>query len=266
VAAKFNVNADLTAEGAAVDRMLTDLTPEQWSRPTPAPGWTVAHQVAHMAATFRLAALSAAAPAQFTALVSQLGPDFDANVEAALAEYVDDPPDKLLARWRAELDGAARALARLAPDHMVPWLVRPLPAAVLAAAGIMELVAHGQDIADAAGVPRELTDRIWHVADFGIRNWDFAYQLRGLPVPDVGFGFDLVAPSGEQWRFGPPGAAQRISGPAADFCLLITRRRHRDDLAVTATGADADGWLDIAQAYRGPAGPGRQPGQFVRTS
>jgi hypothetical protein len=30
-----------------------------------------------------------------------------------------------------------------------------------------------------------------------------------------------------------------------------------------ATGADADQWLDIAQAYRGPAGEGRRPGQFA---
>jgi hypothetical protein len=34
------------------------------------------------------------------------------------------------------------------------------------------------------------------------------------------------------------------------------------DLAVTATGPDAERWLDIARAERGPAGPGRRPGQF----
>ncbi|NDZ83877.1 wyosine base formation domain-containing protein, partial [Streptomyces sp. SID10853] len=31
----------------------------------------------------------------------------------------------------------------------------------------------------------------------------------------------------------------------------------RDDLALRATGADADRWLGIAQAFAGPPGAGR---------
>jgi uncharacterized protein (TIGR03084 family) len=79
----------------------------------------------------------------------------------------------------------------------------------------------------------------------------------------VEFRFELTAPSGAQWPFGPEDATQRISGSAEDFCLLVTRRRHRDDLALTAIGQDAEHWLDIAQAYRGPAGEGRKAGQFT---
>jgi hypothetical protein len=56
-------------------------------------------------------------------------------------------------------------------------------------------------------------------------------------------------------------ADQRVRGPAVDFCLLVTRRRHRDDLALVAEGADASEWLDIAQAFAGPPGPGRAPSQ-----
>ena len=40
----------------------------------------------------------------------------------------------------------------------------------------------------------------------------------------------------------------------------MTQRRHRDDLALVATGPDADLWLDIAQAFAGPPGSGREPG------
>ena len=53
-----------------------------------------------------------------------------------------------------------------------------------------------------------------------------------------------------------------MTGPAADFCLLVTRRRHRADLALSADGDDADQWLDFAQAYAGPPAAGRAPGQF----
>jgi hypothetical protein len=64
-------------------------------------------------------------------------------------------------------------------------------------------------------------------------------------------------------HWGPEEAANRVTGPALDFCLLVTQRRHRDDTAVTATGATADQWLSIAQSFAGPPGPGRRPGQFA---
>ena len=258
-----DVIAALTADGDDVDRLVADLDEAQWALPTPAPGWTVAHQIAHLAATFRMAGLAAAEPETFKAVTSRLSADFDANVHAALSQYLSDPPEVLLSRWRAERATAEKALAAVPADQVVPWLVRPLPPAVLASAGMMELFGHGQDIADALEVRPRRTDRIKYLAAFAVRTWDFGYLARGLDTPDVEFRFELTAPSGALWTFGPQDAEQRISGPALDFCLLVTRRRHRDDLALVATGADADHWLDIAQAYRGPAGEGRTPGQFA---
>ncbi|MCO1597549.1 TIGR03084 family metal-binding protein [Micromonospora sp. RHAY321] len=256
------VVSDLVADGNEVDSLVSNLDEAGWQTPTPAPGWTIAHQVAHLAATFRLAALAASNAGMFKDVTSRLSPDFGANVKAAMAEYLAEPPDVLLRRWRAERAGVEQALSALPGDQMVPWLVRPLPAAVLAAAGMMELFAHGQDIADGLGVRRTHTDRIGHLVAFGVRTWDFGYQARGMQTPDVEFRFELVAPSGTVWAFGPEDAEQRVTGPAVDFCLLVTRRRHHADLGVKATGADAERWLDIAQAYRGPAGEGRRPGQF----
>jgi enediyne biosynthesis protein E11 len=261
-----NVISDLTAEGDQVDRLISGLSAEQWRLPTPAPGWTVAHQVAHLASVFSLATLAVANPAAFRRLTEQLSDDFDANVAAALAGYLADPPDVLLARWRTERAASRQALIAAPPGEMVPWLVRPLPPAVLAVAGMMELFAHGQDIADTLGVRLYRTRRIGRLAEFAVRTWDFGYLARGLTPPAVQFRYHLTSPSGAVWEFGPPDAEQRISGPAEDFCLLVTRRRHRDDLALTAVGSDADHWLDIAQAYRGSPGPGREPGQLTRAA
>ncbi|OLB81250.1 MAG: TIGR03084 family protein [Actinobacteria bacterium 13_2_20CM_2_71_6] len=258
-----DVYKDLVAEGADLDHLVADLEPDAWTLDTPAPGWTVAHQIAHLAATFRLASVAATSTAAFQAIAAKLSPDFDANVAAAMAGYLAEPPDVLLSRWRHERAAAETALARLPHDQTVPWVVRPLPAGVLAAAGIMELFAHGQDVADALGERREPTDRLWHLAAFAVRNWDFGYQVRGLTPPAEPFRFTLTAPSGAVWRFGPEDARQHVSGPAVDFCLLVTRRRHPADLDVRADGADAEQWLGIAQAYRGTAGPGRLPGQFA---
>jgi uncharacterized protein (TIGR03084 family) len=249
----------LTAECEELDDVLAGLDEDQWRLPTPAPGWTIAHQVAHLAATFRMAGLSASDPDAFLALARGLGPDFTGNVANALAEYLPDPPQVLFGRWRAERRTAVKALAAVPAGRLVPWLVNPLPPAVLAAAGMMEAFAHGQDIADTLGIRRVRTDRISCLVAFAVRTWDFGYLARDEPRPEVEFAFDLRAPSGARWHFGPPDASQRISGPAEHLCLLVTRRRHRDDLAMTAVGPDAEHWLDIAQAYRGPAGEGRRP-------
>jgi enediyne biosynthesis protein E11 len=257
------VYADLIAEGEALDRLVAGLNSASWSMQTPAPGWTIAHQVAHLASVAQLARAAAANPDMFKKRTAGAAGDFDAAVQALLEPYLGHSPAELLAKWRADRNSAAEALTALPPGELVPWLVRPLPAGVLAAAGMMELFAHGQDIADAAGAGREVTDRIWHVAGFAVRTWDFGYLARGETPPAAPFRFDLIAPSGGRWEFGPEDATQRVSGPAIDFCLLVTRRRHRDDLALRAVGADADHWLDIAQAYRGSPGQGRTPGQFA---
>jgi enediyne biosynthesis protein E11 len=258
-----DVISALTADGDDLDSLVAELDPAGWALPTPAPGWTIAHQIAHLTATFRMAGLAAAKPELFTALTAQLSDDFDANVDAALAQYLTTPPQTLFTRWQTERTTAITALAAVPPDRMLPWLVRSLPPTVLAAAGMMELFGHGQDITDALGVHPERTDRIEHLVRFAVRTWDFGYLARGLTPPDTPFRFELTAPSGQLWTYGPAQAEQTISGPATDFCLLVTRRRHRDDLTIHATGAQANHWLDIAQAYRGPAGPGRTPGQFT---
>jgi enediyne biosynthesis protein E11 len=258
-----DVIADLVADGDEIDRMVADLDPSKWDQPTPAPGWTVAHQIAHLTATFRLAATAAADPPAFKLITAQLSDDFDANVAAALSPYLAHPPAVLLDHWRTERAAAQQALAGVPDGQLVPWLVRPLPAPILAAAGMMELFGHGQDIADALGIQRQHTDRLEHLVAFAVRTWDFGYLARGLTPPDVEFRFEITSPSGVVWRHGGADTDQVITGPAVDFCLLVTRRRHRADLAVKATGPEADRWLDIAQAYRGSAGPGRSPGQFA---
>ena len=259
-----NVVADLTADGDELDDLVANLDDAQWATPTPAPGWTIAHQIAHLAATFRMAGLAAADPAAFEAMTARLSSNFSANVDAALADFLADPPPVLLSRWRQERAGAGKAIAAVPEDQLLPWLVNPLPPVVLACAGMMELFGHGQDVADALGVRRRHTDRLRNIVGFAVRTWDFGYQARKLTPPEQPFRFEITGPSGARWDFGPDGAENRIAGPAVDFCLLVTRRRHHEDLAITATGDDAVAWLDIAQAYRGPAGEGRQPGQFTR--
>lgn len=253
----------LTAEGNQVDQWLAELDAADWARPTPAPGWTIAHQIAHLSFVFRLAGLAAAEPETFKAIAAQAD-DFDGAVNAALGQYLPAEPEELLARWRTERTDAIKALDAVPRMEIVPWLVRPLPAFVLACAGIMELFGHGQDIADTLGVQPVRHDGLQFLVGFAVQTWDFGYQARGLQTPDVQFRFEITGPSGALWEYGPADSTERITGPAVDFCQLVTRRRHPADLDVKASGPEATRWLGIAQAYRGSAGEGRAPGQFPK--
>jgi uncharacterized protein (TIGR03084 family) len=256
--------ADLRAEGDEIDALVRDLGPEGWARPTPAPGWTVAHQIAHLAWTDERAMLAATDPAgfaeEFAAYAARATEGLDKVVDAAAAEAAAQPPDLLLSWWRASRDKLAAALLDLPAGARLPWYGPPMSAASMATARMMETWAHGQDVADGLGVRRAPTGRLRHVAHIGVRTRDFAYLVRQLPVPAEPFRIELSAPDGGLWTWGPEDATQRVAGPALEFCLLVTQRVHRADTALVAVGRDADQWLDIAQAFAGPPGDGREEG------
>ncbi|GHH90759.1 TIGR03084 family metal-binding protein [Streptomyces capillispiralis] len=250
---------DLREESEELDRLVAGLDPRGWARATPAAGWTVAHQIAHLTWTDRSALLAVTDAAGFQALVEKALAAPHTFVDEGAEEYARSAPDDLLARWREGRAALEKAL-REAPDGArFPWYGPPMSAASMATARLMETWAHGLDVADAIGVMRPPSARLRHVVRLGVRTRDFAYGVHGLTPPADPFRVELVAPGGELWAHGPEDAPQRVTGPALDFCLLVTRRAHRADLALTAEGPDADRWLDIAQAFAGPPGDGREP-------
>ena len=109
----------------------------------------------------------------------------------------------------------------------------------------------------------DLAARLRHVAHLGISTLPFTFRLNARAVPVAPVRVELTGPDEQRWTWGPAGAADRVTGPALDFCLAVTQRRHLDDLALTVTGPVATEWMSIAQAFAGPPGPGRQPGMAV---
>ncbi|MFS4094805.1 TIGR03084 family metal-binding protein [Streptomyces sp. AF1A] len=250
---------DLRAESDELDQLVAELTPDQWALATPAPGWTVAHQIAHLAWTDRSALLAVTDADAFQALVEKALAAPDSFVDEGADEGARLPPAELLSAWRAGRTALDRALRDASPGARFPWYGPPMSVASMATARLMETWAHSLDVAEALGAVRAPTDRIRHVARLGVRTRDFAHTVHGLTPPAEEFRVELTAPGGEVWSYGPEGAAQRVTGPALDFCLLVTQRAHRTDLALTTVGEDADRWLDIAQAFAGPPGAGREP-------
>ena len=254
---------DLTAETAALRAIIGPLPAAAWQQDTPASGWTVSDQVSHLA-HFDEAAISAATePEAFEADLAQRLAAGSLEPDAIARQYRDLGPDALrdwFAEARARL---VSVFAGLDPAQRVPWYGPPMSVASALTARLMETWAHGQDIADAVGVFREPTARLRHVAHIGVGARPYSFVANGLPPPAAPVRVELTGPAGEAWTWGPADATDLVTGPALDFCLLVTRRRHRNDTAVEATGAGARQWLAIAQAFAGPPGAGRTPGQFA---
>ncbi|GAB2698050.1 TIGR03084 family metal-binding protein [Nocardia thraciensis] len=254
---------DFLAECADLDGIVAPLSPTDWQRDTPAAGWTVAHQIGHLTWTDEVATVSATDPEAFAALVRAAEPKAFTFVDEAAEAAAATPPPDLLDRWRRGRVALAEAVRALPAGVKLPWFGPPMSAASMVSARLMETWAHGQDVADTLGVTRTPTARLRNIAHIGVRTRNFAYMVHGRTAPAEEFRVELAAPDGTTWTWGPAGATQRITGPAVDFCLLVTQRRHRDDLALTALGDEAADWLTIAQAFAGPAGSGRAAGQFA---
>ncbi|MCX6463582.1 MAG: TIGR03084 family metal-binding protein [Pseudonocardiales bacterium] len=260
-----SVIADIEAETADLRELLTGLPegPEGWDAPTPAAGWAVRDQISHLAFFDDAAVRSATDPEGFTAEVVPKLADGTISPDTIAARYRAMPGAELLA-W---FDGARAALviafARIEPSVRVPWFGPPMSAASSLTARIMETWAHGQDVADGLGRTRPPSSRLRHVAHIGVGARAFSYLANGREVPTEPVRVELTAPDGSRWTWGAEEAPDRVSGPALDFCLLVTQRRHRDDTVLLAEGPLADEWLSIAQAFAGPPGGGRTPGQFT---
>ncbi|MGC0315078.1 TIGR03084 family metal-binding protein [Kitasatospora acidiphila] len=253
---------DLRDEGAELDSLVAGLDAAGWRTATPSPGWTIAHQVAHLAWTDEWTLRAVHDPDVFHAAAAELlsgADEFESLVDEGAAAGAALPPDRLLTGWR---DGRAQVLAglgELPAGARLPWFGPPMKATSMATARIMETWAHAEDVADALGVKRTPTARLRNIAHLGVRTMGFAFSAHGLAVPGRPTRVELTGPAGEVWTWGPEDAADRITGPALDFCLLVTQRRHRDDVALEATGAMATAWLPIAQVFAGPPGEGRAP-------
>ena len=257
MAALQQIVADLSAESDELDALVAPLAEDRWAAPTPAAGWTIAHQIGHLLWTDRSSLMAITDEAGFAALLEVAAADPVGFVDAGADELAAIAPAELLADWRLTRAGLHDALLTVPDGRKLPWFGPPMSAASMATARLMETWAHGLDVADTLGVTRPPTARLRSVAHIGVRTRDYAFAVNGLPAPAEPFLVELRAPDGSIWSWGPADAVQRVTGGAEDFCFLVTQRRALRDLDLTAVGDDAQRWLQIGQAFAGPPGSGR---------
>ena len=144
-----DVLADLAAEGDDLDALVAGLADDVsgWRTPTPAAGWTVAHQVVHLAWTDEVALLAAADPVAFGARLSALladGVPPEQVVDREAEQGAAAPAARILARWRTGRAALGDALRALPDGARLPWFGPPMAAASMATARLMETWAHGE--------------------------------------------------------------------------------------------------------------------------
>jgi uncharacterized protein (TIGR03084 family) len=261
-----DVRDDLLAEQRALDEVVATLAPAQFALATPSPRWTVADQLGHLAHFDGTATLAIIDPDAFTEAVGDLiraAADGDEGVDRfVLGPYRQMAPADLVAAWRRNRHLLAEASAGLASDVRVPWYGPPMSPKSFLTARLMECWAHGQDIVDTVGATRPATDRLRHIARLGHLTRGWSYLNRGQQPPEGDVAVVLTSPDGDTWTFGSDadgGDGNRISGPAEDFCLVVTQRRNVADTALVVEGERAADWMQVAQAFAGPATDGPVP-------
>src|SRR3954464_12655010 len=123
------VGADRRAGGGDLDALVADLPAEHWRTETPAPGWTIAHQIAHLLWTDRVALTAVTDEARFAAVLAEAAKDPTGFVDAGAEELAALPPERLLADWRETRDRLHDELLAVADGRKLPWFGPPMSAA-----------------------------------------------------------------------------------------------------------------------------------------
>ena len=251
---------DLIEEQRALDAVVADLDDAQWRSSTPSPGWDVADQIGHLAYFDAAAALSISDPPAYLENVRVLAKrsQNESPEVFTLDEFQTMTPSQVLERRRENRAALATAAANLDDRTRVDWFGRAMSGRSFLTARLMETWAHGTDVADTVGAHLPATNRLRHIAHLGFITRAWSYRVRGEEPPSGDLRVELVGPSGDVWTFGPADGVEIVSGPAEDFCLVTTQRRHLDDTGLV-TGPLGREWLVRAQAFAGPATDGPPP-------
>jgi uncharacterized protein (TIGR03084 family) len=243
--------ADLQHESDRLIEHLNGLAYEQWGLATPAAGWSIQDQVSHLAFFDDAARLAMTAPDEFRALADALtagGMDFPDRIAM---QHRSLTAEAMLGWFTGARRNLQAEFAGEEPRRRLPWFGPDMSVASSATARLMETWAHGHDIYEALGVEHPPSPGLRNVAHLGVTTFGFAHTINGLKVPGDPVRVELVSPAEDIWTWGPEDAANRVSGPALDFVLTVTQRRHWSETALVVDGNVASRWLDIAQAFAG---------------
>ncbi|NNN22219.1 MAG: TIGR03084 family protein [Acidimicrobiales bacterium] len=250
---------DLSSEVHELSSLLGEIDLAAWKKITPSTPWSIQDSIGHLAYFDRVQALAIEEAGAFQTIVERFVNYVGDPMEEHLKMSRSQDPSETLTWWKSSSTLMRGAFQNLEGFEKLPWFGPPMRAISALRARVMETWAHGQDIYDALGLKREATPRIYHVVHLGHRTVGWSFLSHGLEAPKDGIRFEIHANDGKIWEFGDPSCQDVIITSALDLALLVTQRRHRDDLTIEATGDNAKKWVEIAQVFAGPSGTGRKP-------
>ena len=137
---------DLAAETGRLETLVADLPEAGWRTPTPAPGWDVATQIAHLAWTDEAAHAAATDKERWDALVVEALADPEGATDRAALTGGIAAPSALLSRWRTARIRLVDTLRAYPAGRKMPWYGPPMSATSMATARFMETWAHSLDV------------------------------------------------------------------------------------------------------------------------
>jgi len=248
----------LTALSGQIDELealVAPLDADGWAAPSACAGWSVSDVVLHLAQTDEMAigSLEDRLPEVVAELAGDAPPA--ADVDEGAARMVDRergaPGPEVLARWRSGADTLVAGLGSGDPSRRVTWVAGQLSVRTLATTRLAETWIHSGDVAYAFGQPMSATDRLWHIARLAWRTVPYAFARAGRPPLAGPVAFDLRAPDGSTWAFGPEtgDAATTVSGDAWDLCRVAGQRASAAETGLRASGPDGEAVLELVRTF-----------------
>ena len=248
---------DLRAEQEDLDRLLSGLDDPTWDTVTPAEPWTIRDTVSHLAFFDERETLAISDPEAFGNEINErLTGGIDSYMALGLDRGRSMTPSQVLTWWRTARAAELKAFETVDPDTHLPWYGPPMKAPSAVVARLMETWAHGHDVAEALGVARAPTERLFHIAELGVKTFSWSYLNRGLEVPTERVRVALRGPRGRT-RVWNDQMSNSITGPVDEFGLVVAQRRNYFDTSLLIEGDVARSWMEVAQIFAGPPGPGR---------
>jgi uncharacterized protein (TIGR03084 family) len=239
--------AELAAEHADLDAMLSRLTNDEWLTPTPAEGWDIRDQVSHLADTNDICIdtiTGGPRPLNETALSFETP---EAFTQSGVDKGRAMTPADVLDWWRTSAARNRDALLAKDPRDRVPWGLG-MSAKMMATARLMETWAHAGDIRGALKMDPSATPRLQSISFLTLRAVPYALGFAKVEQPAGTLRAELTY-GGDTWMLGPDDADNVITGDALEFCRLGIRRIARADTSLKAQGPLAEAALDNLRAF-----------------
>lgn len=244
-----------------ISTLLEGLEEEDFARSTAFKSWTVDEILRHLHVWNRAAMLSLQEPEAFASYMQEAAKSRGLNFREFEAQQIGGLSGRaLLDEWRSFYAELADAFCGVDPRQRVAWAGPSMSARSSITARLMETWSHAQAIYDEFGVDRPPSNALANIVVLGLNTYGWTFKNRGEEPPEPRPQLVLTMASGKVQVFGEVAGEERISGPAQEFCQVVTQCRNIADTSLKVSGENAARWMAIAQCFAGPPQDPPPPG------